>query len=195
MRSVLRLDLDGPVTEALRTIIEEMLDQEASSFADEPCTEHIYRRVLLVDRWLADYSTTMLDEVPEGVDPGDFGVCPLCFEQDVRLNIHRSHWLVCHKHRVCWYPGRRTPLCSELPLECADGSGSSSASDDCRPRKPVLRLETGIRIGLAEERHEAEGESDGRTTPFGGDGGLVAQGFFAVATVFGSPSRPFPASN
>jgi len=23
----------------------------------------------------------------------------------VRLNIHRSHWLICHKHRVCWCPG------------------------------------------------------------------------------------------
>ena len=105
MRSVLRLDLDGQVTEAMRAIIEEMLDQEARNFADDPCTEHIYRRVLLVNRWLAGYSTAMLDEVPEDVDPGDFGVCPLCFEWDVRLNIHRSHWLICHKHRVCWCPG------------------------------------------------------------------------------------------
>lgn len=105
MRSILRLDLESPVASALKTIVECMLEEEAMSFASGPDMDHTYRRVLLVDRWLAGHSATFAESGSVEVPDDEFGVCPLCCSQHERLNIQRSHWFVCHAHRVCWCPG------------------------------------------------------------------------------------------
>ncbi len=36
---------------------------------------------------------------------GDFGACPQCGRYDEYLNVGRSHWLVCRRHRVKWCAG------------------------------------------------------------------------------------------
>ena len=34
-----------------------------------------------------------------------FGVCPVCGKTDGCLNVNRSHWFVCHKHKIAWNVG------------------------------------------------------------------------------------------
>ena len=34
-----------------------------------------------------------------------FGVCPECHDNDGYLNVHRTHWYICHEHRVRWWVG------------------------------------------------------------------------------------------
>ena len=34
-----------------------------------------------------------------------FGGCPECTKNDGHLNIGRSHWYVCHKHKTTWCVG------------------------------------------------------------------------------------------
>jgi len=35
----------------------------------------------------------------------DFGGCPECGENDGFLNIHRTHWFICHTHKTKWLRG------------------------------------------------------------------------------------------
>ena len=105
MRSVLRLDTNSHAADAFRTIVECMLELEEMNFASEPCMEHVYRRLLLLDRWLAGASSVFLESLAVGVEIDEFGVCPLCCSRNSRFNIQRAHWFVCHAHRVCWCPG------------------------------------------------------------------------------------------
>ncbi len=34
-----------------------------------------------------------------------FGNCPMCQRIDAFLNVERSHFAVCHRHRISWYVG------------------------------------------------------------------------------------------
>lgn len=34
-----------------------------------------------------------------------FGVCPRCKKRGELLNVERSHFFACHKHRCYWYVG------------------------------------------------------------------------------------------
>jgi hypothetical protein len=36
---------------------------------------------------------------------GYFGLCPTCKKTDGYLNVGRSHWFICKKHRVRWCIG------------------------------------------------------------------------------------------
>lgn len=36
---------------------------------------------------------------------GYFGVCPICRDDGMMLNVHRDHWMVCHTHQVRWHMG------------------------------------------------------------------------------------------
>ena len=42
---------------------------------------------------------------PVDGDDNDFGVCPRCHKTDGYINIGRSHWFSCNKHKVCWCIG------------------------------------------------------------------------------------------
>ena len=33
---------------------------------------------------------------------GYFGVCPICRDDGMVLNVHHDHWMVCPTHSVCW---------------------------------------------------------------------------------------------
>ena len=35
----------------------------------------------------------------------DFGACPRCGRNDGYLNVGRSHWFVCHEHKLKWWVG------------------------------------------------------------------------------------------
>jgi hypothetical protein len=38
--------------------------------------------------------------------PDDFlGLCPNCFRNNGFLNVHKTHWTVCHEHMVRWSIG------------------------------------------------------------------------------------------
>jgi hypothetical protein len=44
-------------------------------------------------------------EEPPLNDPEVFGSCPVCGKNDGYLNLHRTHWFVCHEHRKKWMHG------------------------------------------------------------------------------------------
>ncbi len=47
-----------------------------------------------------------MSEVAERVsDANVFGVCPKCLSNDGYLNVGKTHWFVCHKHKARWCYG------------------------------------------------------------------------------------------
>ena len=38
-------------------------------------------------------------------EPGKLGDCPKCGRNDGFLNIYKSHWFVCKRHKMKWYAG------------------------------------------------------------------------------------------
>jgi hypothetical protein len=38
-------------------------------------------------------------------EPGKLGDCPKCGRNDGFLNLYKSHWFICKRHRVKWYAG------------------------------------------------------------------------------------------
>lgn len=95
------------VHQALRKVVEYLLDDEQRHFRDQPDTGHVYRSVVLVARWL-EGSAKDEDELAEvgnlaGLDY--FGTCPICARNDGHLNVGRAQWFVCHEHQVRWCAG------------------------------------------------------------------------------------------
>jgi hypothetical protein len=37
--------------------------------------------------------------------PGRLGDCPRCGRNDGFLNIYKSHWFICKRHKLKWYAG------------------------------------------------------------------------------------------
>jgi hypothetical protein len=37
--------------------------------------------------------------------PGRLGDCPTCGRNDGFLNVYKSHWCICRRHKVKWYVG------------------------------------------------------------------------------------------
>jgi len=38
-------------------------------------------------------------------EPGRLGDCPKCGRNDGYLNVGKSHWFICRRHRLKWYAG------------------------------------------------------------------------------------------
>jgi hypothetical protein len=95
------------IAEALRAAIGRLWETEAASFGEEPSSKHLYRQLVLVDRWLAGvvahHSAGLPDLNPSAADC--LGDCPLCGRNDGYLNVYRHHWFICHAHRTRWLAG------------------------------------------------------------------------------------------
>ena len=37
--------------------------------------------------------------------PGKLGDCPRCGRNDGYLNVYKSHWFICKRHKMKWYAG------------------------------------------------------------------------------------------
>jgi hypothetical protein len=37
--------------------------------------------------------------------PGRLGDCPRCGRNDGHLNVYKSHWFICKRHKMKWYAG------------------------------------------------------------------------------------------
>ena len=95
------------IHQALRSVVEYLLDDEQRHFRDQPTMGHVYRSVVLVARWL-EGSAKDEDELAEVNDPVTldyFGNCPICARNDGYLNVRRDHWFICHEHHVRWCAG------------------------------------------------------------------------------------------
>lgn len=92
---------------AIEKVLEYLWEDEAKNFHDNPGIGHIYRSLVVIQCWLD--GSWASDEVLvsfEDLEPSDyFGVCPICGTNEGYLNVHRSNWFVCHKHRVRWCVG------------------------------------------------------------------------------------------
>ena len=38
-------------------------------------------------------------------EPGKLGDCPKCGRNDGYLNVGKSHWFICRRHKLKWYAG------------------------------------------------------------------------------------------
>ncbi len=38
-------------------------------------------------------------------EPGRLGDCPICGRNDGFLNLFKSHWFICKRHKMKWYAG------------------------------------------------------------------------------------------
>lgn len=47
-------------------------------------------------------NTGKLIEFPE---PNRLGDCPVCGRNNGYLNVFKTHWYICRKHRLKWYAG------------------------------------------------------------------------------------------
>lgn len=47
----------------------------------------------------------MIREQDEEEAKKQWGVCPECGDTDGYLNVGRTHWFVCHEHRIAWNVG------------------------------------------------------------------------------------------
>ena len=102
-----QLSPDSAIATAVRTVLRRLWPREAASFAKEPSSQHLYRQLVLVDRWLAGVVVTHCDCLPD-LDPASadyLGDCPLCGSNDGYLNIDRHHWFICHAHHTTWLAG------------------------------------------------------------------------------------------
>jgi hypothetical protein len=98
---------DGVVAEALRRIVDYLVEDEARHFAADPSAQHIYRSVLAVACWLdgrlgEDDGTREVRDL-EPIDY--FGVCPICAQCDGYVNFEYDDWFVCHRHHFRWPAG------------------------------------------------------------------------------------------
>jgi hypothetical protein len=38
-------------------------------------------------------------------EPGKLGDCPVCGRNDGFLNVYKTHWFICKRHKLKWYAG------------------------------------------------------------------------------------------
>lgn len=91
-----------------RDVIRDFADEQASSFAENPDSDHIYRKLIALDRWFCRVIPSR-DFTLEYVDPttieDSFGACPICGERDAYTNVKEVHWALCFKHKTRWCIG------------------------------------------------------------------------------------------
>jgi hypothetical protein len=98
---------DATVT-LLRTILRRYVDTEECHFGENPFADHIYRKLLLIDRWLEGVISperAVLPDVDFDSIRETFGVCPLCGNCDECVNLGDYHWYVCRRHQFRWCVG------------------------------------------------------------------------------------------
>ena len=95
------------VNHAIENVLDYLWEDEAKNFQDNPCIGHIYRSLAVIQCWLdGSWSSGEMLVSFEDLEPSDyFGVCPICGTNDGYLNVRRSNWFICHKHRVRWCVG------------------------------------------------------------------------------------------
>lgn len=106
--SVVRYERFSSVGESLPAIVDALLWDQAHEFAGSCDLDHVYRRLLLIDRWLAGAASGYSDELTLRVDLNDicdYGGCALCGDHDEFFVINKSFWFVCRNHKVCWCAG------------------------------------------------------------------------------------------
>ena len=127
-RAPLLLKAGDPAADALRDVLDYLIEDESRRFAEAPSDDHVYRRLLVLDQWLAGCGPrggTRLAQIHLGEVADHFGVCPICGRNDGFLNVGRAHWFVCHAHHVRWCVGenlfscwrRQTPAARQLTWE------------------------------------------------------------------------------
>jgi hypothetical protein len=69
-----------------------------------------------------------------------FGACPVCLGNDGYLNIGRSHYFTCNKHRACWKAGINLfPTWEdEDPEVWARNAKTLSMFEEVKPKYPVV---------------------------------------------------------
>lgn len=103
----------GAVERAIREVLDYLLDDEKEHFAQSPSPGHIYRQLLLLDRWLSGVEGTeslRLDRVDAEAILSSDGGCPLCGGVDEIVGDACLRWAVCHAHQVRWCIGEREEI-------------------------------------------------------------------------------------
>ncbi len=103
----------GAVGRALREVLDYLLDEEKAHFAVSPTPDHIYRQLVLLDRWCAGVDgaeSLRLDRVDAQAVLSTHGGCPLCARVDEIVADACVRWAVCHDHQVRWCIGDRGPI-------------------------------------------------------------------------------------
>ena len=97
---------------AVVSLLRELLDMDFAMvephFRANPYADHVYRRLLLIDRWLDGAISPEAVVLPdaESADTGrTVPGCPLCGKHDDCLNLGEYHWYVCRTHRFRWCVG------------------------------------------------------------------------------------------
>ncbi len=119
-----RLSPCGEVATYLRDVVEKFMRQESWHFSQHPSTEHVYRKFVALDRWLAGVGTSA-EVALNLIDPMTIqhphGVCPICAANDGNLNLEQARWFYCHKHQTRWCVGKnRLPSWDEEPQSNCD---------------------------------------------------------------------------
>lgn len=106
--SVVRYERFSSVGESLPAIVDALLWDQADEFAGSSDLDHVYRRLLLIDRWLAGAVSGYSDELTLKValdNICEYGGCALCGDHDEFFVINNRFWFVCRNHKVCWCAG------------------------------------------------------------------------------------------
>ena len=97
--------LSGAVVSLLWSVLRQYVDTDERHFAVNPFADHIYRRLLLIDRWLKGVispESVVLPDLDLASIPDSFGVCPLCGKHDECVNLGDYHWYICKAHQFRW---------------------------------------------------------------------------------------------
>ena len=86
---------------AVGRVLEYSLEDEGIHFRDNPGEDHVYRSLLLLALWIED-GIASRDCVLSPLSPNGHGVCPICGSDDEFVDFRRTHWHLCHRHRVRW---------------------------------------------------------------------------------------------
>jgi hypothetical protein len=100
----------GAVGRAVREVLDYLLEDERVHFAESPSTDHIYRQLVLLDRWCAgveEVESVRLDRIGTEVQVSSDGGCPLCAETHELVVDQRLVWAACRSHRTRWCLGER----------------------------------------------------------------------------------------
>jgi len=112
------LEVDSSAAHALREMLDYLWEDEARHFRDGPAENHIYRNLVVLDRWLAGVGpargATLQAFHFNGHGPRG-AVCPICGGRDARVTLEHSTWMVCHAHEVRWQVDERPPSASGTP--------------------------------------------------------------------------------
>jgi len=98
---------DAVVT-LLRSVLDLNFHSDERHFGANPIADHVYRKLLLIDRWLEGVispENAVLPELDLAGSRDTFGGCPLCGMHDGCVNLGDYHWYVCRTHQFRWCVG------------------------------------------------------------------------------------------